>query len=280
MHLRNDPSIEHRRRRLTVTTAAALTLALALAACGDSEEDEDAAPSATTEAASETTAVETEDVSAFCDANIEAEAAFASGPEGPDPAELQAAFAKVQENAPAEIAGDVEELITLIQAALSSGDQGGPPPEVEELDARIDEYVLANCGYAEVEVAGTEYEFQGIPETVDAGQTAFTFTNEGGEEHEFILVRVNDDVTESIEELTALRDEEIMEKIRVVSFSSAVPGGSDNTFVDLEPGRYGAVCFYPVGSTPEAIAAAEASGQEIDAPPHVTQGMFAEFTVE
>jgi hypothetical protein len=284
MHLRNDPSIEHRRRRrgLAVPAAAVLTLTLGLAACGDSEEDEDAAPSATTEAGSETTAAETEDVSAFCDANIEAEATFASGgPEGPDPAELQAAFEKVQENAPAEIAGDVDQLISLTQEALSSAEQeGGPPPEVEQLDARIDEYLLANCGLPEVEVTGTEYEFQGIPETLDAGQTALAFTNEGGEEHEFILVRVNDDVTESIEELAALSDEEVFQKIRVVSFSSAVPGGTDHSFVDLEPGRYGAVCFYPVGSTPEAIAAAEASGQEIDGPPHVTQGMFAEFTVE
>ncbi len=284
MHLRNDPSIEHRRRRrsLAVPAAAVLTLTLGLAACGDSEEDEDAAPSATTEAGSETTAAETEDVSAFCDAEVEAEAAFAAGgPEGPDPARLQEAFAAVQENAPAEIADDVEELITLTQAALSSEEQeGGPPPEVEELDASIDDYVLANCGFAEVEVTGTEYEFQDIPETVDAGQTAFTFSNEGGEEHEFVLIRINDDVTASVEDLAQLPEEEAIQMVQVKGFTFASPGGTDHTFVDLEPGRYGALCFFPVGSTPEAIAAAEESGQEIDAPPHFTQGMLAEFTVE
>jgi hypothetical protein len=50
--------------------------------------------------------------------------------------------------------------------------------------------------------------------------------------------------------------------------------------VQFNEGRYGPVCFFPVGSTPEALAAAEESSQDIEAPPHFTQGMLAEFTVE
>jgi hypothetical protein len=283
MHVKNDPLLRRRRRRLAVPAAAVLALTLGLAACGDSNDDEDAAPTASTQATSETTAVETENVSAFCDAVIEADATFfASGPEGPDPAQLQTAFQKVQASAPADIAEDVDQLITLTQEMLSSEaeEEGPPPPEVEELDARIDDYVLANCELTEVSVTGTEYAFEGIPEMVEAGQTAFNFSNDGGEEHEFILVRINDDVTESVEELAQLPDEEAFQKVQVLGFAMAAPGESAQTFVDLEPGRYGALCFYPVGSTPEAVAAAEESGEEIEAPPHFTQGMLAEFTVE
>lgn len=68
--------------------------------------------------------------------------------------------------------------------------------------------------------------------------------------------------------------------IEVKGFGFAPPDATDQTFADLEPGRYGALCFLPVGSTPEAVAAAEESGEEIDAPPHFTQGMLTEFTVE
>lgn len=284
MHVQTNggPSSHRRRRRLAVPAAAALALTLGLAACGDSDEDEDAAPTPTTQAGPDAEpAGDTQDVSAFCDAELEAQAVFAaSGPEGPDPASLQAAFQKVQETAPDDIAGDVERLITLTQEAFSGGEESGPPPpEIEELDASIDEYVVANCDFAQVEVTGTEYEFQGLSEPIDAGPTAVTFTNEGGEEHELILVRINDDVTQSLEELVQL-GEEAFSMVEVKGFAMAGPGDSDVTSVDLEPGRYGALCFFPVGSTPEAVAAAEESGQEIEAPPHFTQGMLAEFTVE
>jgi uncharacterized cupredoxin-like copper-binding protein len=284
MHVQfnEDTSPTRRRRRLAIPAAAVLALTLGLAACGDSDDDEDAAPSATTQASSETTAAETEDVGAFCDAVIEVDATFAAGgPEGPDPAQLQTVFAEAQATAPDAIADDVNEIIALAQAAFSSGEQDGPPPpEIDELDANIDEYVLANCDFAEVDVTGTEYAFEDVPETVEAGQTAFNFSNDGGEEHEFILVRINDDVTESIEELAQLPEEEAFQKIQVLGFAMAAPGESDQAFVDLESGRYGALCFFPVGSTPEAVAAAEESGEEIEAPPHFTQGMLAEFTVE
>jgi hypothetical protein len=128
-------------------------------------------------------------------------------------------------------------------------------------------------------VTGTEYAFEDIPETVEAGQTAITFTNQGGEEHQLVLIRVNDGVTASVEELAQLQ-EEAFSMIEVKGFAMAAPGESDPGFVDLEPGRYGALCFFPVGSTPEVVAAAEEIGQEIEGPPHFTQGMVAEFTVE
>ena len=49
------------------------------------------------------------------------------------------------------------------------------------------------------------------------------------------------------------------------------PGESDTTFMELEPGRYAAVCFIPQGTTQDT----EGSG-----PPHHTLGMLGELTVE
>lgn len=288
MHVYGKEDIvnDRSRRRRLAPIAAGLALTLVLAACGES--DEQAAPAttrpATSPAPSAEPANDADDLSAFCTSVIDVDAAFAaSGPQGPDPAQLETAFQAVQSTAPADIATDVDRLVLLFQQAFSGGEeggQGGPPPEVEELDARIDEYLLANCDFTEVAVTGTEYEFEGLAEPVDAGQAAFTFANEGGEEHELVLVRINDDVTASLQEIAAMPEEEAFTMVEVKGFAIASPGGSNTAFVDLEPGRYGALCFFPVGSTPEAVAAAEESGQEIEAPPHFAQGMVSEFTVE
>lgn len=286
MHVPTEEDIKaDRRRRLRKVGAisVALTLTLGMAACGD--DDEDAATTTTEDASTDTTADEPAgggegDLVAFCDAIIEVDATFAAGgPEGPDPTRLQSAFQEAQSTAPADIAADVEEIITLIQETASNPDQE-PPAELEELDTSIDEYVVGNCDFAEVEVTGTEYSFEGLSEPIAAGQTTFNLANEGGEQHEVVVVRINDDVTAPIEELAQLPDEEVFSMIEVKGFAFAPPGETDQTFADLEPGRYGALCFLPVGSTPEAAAAAEESGEEIDAPPHFTQGMIAEFTVE
>lgn len=279
------PDQRRRRRRIGVVTTV-LALTLGLAACGDDGDDE-ATTTPTTAAGSDTTEEPTEegtgDLVAFCDAVIEVDATFAAGgPEGPDPTQLQSAFDEAQSTAPPDIAADVEQIIALTQEAFANPEQmeGPPPPEIEELDTNIDEYVVANCDFNEVEVTGTEYNFEGLSEPIEAGQTTFNFTNEGGEEHELIVIRINDDVTESLEELAQLPEEEVFSKVEVKGFAMAPPGETDPAFTDLEPGRYGALCFFSVGSTPEALAAAEESGQEIEAPPHFTQGMLAEFTVE
>ena len=60
--------------------------------------------------------------------------------------------------------------------------------------------------------------------------------------------------------------------------SFGAPGDSDTLFVDLEPGRYVIVCFLPVGATPDNMEALESG--ELEGPPHFTQGMVEEFTVE
>lgn len=262
-----------------------------MAACGDDDE----ATTTTTAEDTTTTAAEAEgNVAAFCNAVVAIDttvATAAPGPqlEGAPPEEVQAALeefaatlepllAVADETAPQEVADDARTLSRLSREALATGDDSVlESEEFRQADANADEYMLANCGFEEVEITGVDYAFEGVPETVPAGPLAITFTNGGGEVHELALLRINDDVDESFEELLQLPQEEAMQKGTFSGHVFAFPGVSDTTFLDLEPGRFGMACFIPVGSTPQAVE----SDEEVDGPPHaIAEGMFAEFTVE
>ena len=138
-----------------------------------------------------------------------------------------------------------------------------------------------------VEVTAVEYEFQGIPETVPAG-TTFSLTNGGEEVHEMIVVKIPDEETRPVEELAQLSDKELgkvfpegPEAATAIALFAA-PGGQgegetgETEGTVTEPGRYGVLCFVPVGTT-EMPTNGPPSG---DGPPHFTQGMVTEFTVE
>ena len=139
-----------------------------------------------------------------------------------------------------------------------------------------------NCGFAELALTASEYAFGGLPDEVAAGPTVVTLENIGEEFHEIILVRVNDDVTESAEELLALPEEEVFTKIEMKGVAFAPIGATANTVVDLDAGRYIALCFLPQGATAELMAqmdGPDSSLPEGAGPPHFTAGMVHEFTV-
>jgi hypothetical protein len=137
-----------------------------------------------------------------------------------------------------------------------------------------------NCdGVDTVAVEATEYKFTGLPSTAEAGRVVITFANKGKEQHELALVRINDGVTESVQDLLMLPEEEADAKVKFIGGAFADPGGTAATAAELTPGRYAAVCFVSVGSTPEAVAAATANSSEVEGQPHAMVGMTAEFTV-
>jgi hypothetical protein len=103
---------------------------------------------------------------------------------------------------------------------------------------------------------------------VGAGDVAFRMTNESeAEEHEMIIFARAEGETRSFEEIMNLPEEESESAVRFVGATFAPPGGSGAVFAELEPGDYAMACFIPVGGGEEG-------------PPHFTQGMFTEFTVE
>ncbi len=166
-------------------------------------------------------------------------------------------------------------------------------------------FVKDNCGFGEINVTAADYSYTGLEAEYAAGPTIVTLTNEGEEVHEMIVLRVNDDVTETAAEIVALPEEEAFSKVAVKGVAFAFPGAEGFSAVDLEPGRYIGVCFIPQGATPDVMAqlmaegegppgegsapegsAPEGSAPEGSAPgglelgpPHHTQGMIQEFTV-
>lgn len=260
---------------------ASVVIAATMVGCGSDDDPSDTAASATTSSDAEA------DPAEFCEASVDLEVAFTSG--GPQldetapPEEQQAALeefgatldpllTRAEETAPEELSEPVTTSITTIRDALGGGDPAAlEGPEFQEADDAIDEYMLAECGYDQLEVTGVNYEYEGLPDTLPAGTVAVTFTNEGDELHEIGVARINDDVTLPVEQVLALPEDQIFSSLQIAGIAFAAPGESETTFMRMETGRYGTACFVSEGTTPDT----EGAG-----PPHFTLGMFAEFTVE
>ena len=150
-----------------------------------------------------------------------------------------------------------------------------------------------------IDVTAQDYHFEGLPTSVPAG-TSVTLTNAGTELHEIIIVRKNDGVTESFDELIALPEEESLQKVTTTGVLFAAPGEPASMGMDaagapapmdsialVDEGEYLAICFIPQGTTempdfsgqaPPSSDAAAASAAP-PGPPHFLLGMKQEFTV-
>jgi len=266
--------------------ASAVVLALAATACGDDDDDDAKADATATDA--DDAGGGGDDLDAYC------EASFAIGT-APEPEidfetatpeeisagvktyvteDLQPLVDDVLAVAPDELADDADVLAGALAEMGETGDFAAfETPEVQAADDRVHAFDLENCGWAQVDVTAKEYAYDGIPDELEAGPTSFEFANEGKELHELGMVRVNDGVTETTDELLALPEEQVMEKITFMgSPAFADPGSGEYKVVDLEPGRYIVACFVPVGTTSQ-------EAPPVDGPPHAFQGMVAEFTV-
>jgi hypothetical protein len=205
-------------------------------------------------------------VKQFCKANL----AVDQAPEGPNKRLLR----QLRNAAPDAIADAVNTGTSLFQ---EEGEAAFENPEFLEALQQIDEFVLDRCGYEQVDVTMQDYSFSGVPEEIKKGTTAFNLSNEGQELHEFAVLRLKADATlDDLLELPEDASEEELGRLaaEVPGGGFAFPGESDVALITLKrPGRYVAMCFIPVGTTPDA---AEDGGT---GPPHFTQGMTAEFEV-
>jgi hypothetical protein len=278
--------------------AATVLVALLAAGCGDDSDDSADDPADSTEttdpADGATTGAgdddpEQADLAAYCDAVVGIETApapdidFETATEEEIAAGMQTYAAEVIRPladeviavAPEELADDAATMDGAVDEMASTGDFGVfEQPDVAAAEDRLHAFDLANCGWESLDVSAHDYGFDGLGDELAAGLTSFEFSNEGDEVHELLLVRKNDGVTESADELLALPEEEAMQKVTMLGEPAfADPGGDDYKVVDLEPGDYVAVCFIPVGTTDTE------GGPPADGPPHFTQGMVAEFTV-
>lgn len=220
----------------------------------------------------------------FCETYANGEALVNNGP-GEDveawTSDVLASLDAADAQAPDELQGAVGVITGAIRPAIEAGDEeilyeGTETQEFSEAAATIDGYMETECGWDVVDVTAIDYAYDADLDDLSPGYVGLKFENAGTEIHEMVMVRINDDTTESVEELLELPEEEALSKVSFVGVAFGEPGSSDTLFTDLTPGNYAVFCFLPVGSTDmEALE----SGA-VDGPPHFTQGMLREFTVE
>jgi plastocyanin len=130
-----------------------------------------------------------------------------------------------------------------------------------------------------IEIVGVDYAFEGVPPTIPAGAT-LSFRNDGQEVHELVLVRRNDDVSTTFEELLQMPQEEVEQLVTIAGYAVAAKGETAQQTVPVgEPGDYAMVCFVPVGMTEMPSEDPGASPPDATGPPHFTQGMLSLVTV-
>ena len=219
------------------------------------------------------------DVTAFCDAGLKVDQAFAAAGQSNKPPTkkqqqaIEQSLTRALNVAPPEVAADVQSIQGIIQSALQSKQDPSENPTFLQNLSSINGYRYGSCGYNQVQVTGIEYEFQGLPKTLPAGKTAIQFTDAGAELHMLDLFRIK--TKDSLKKLLALPQKDVAKKVQDIGSADVTTlGGTEYVFADLKPGRYGAVCFFPVGATSlDAL-------QNSKGAPHWKQGMYQEVKVE
>ena len=157
----------------------------------------------------------------------------------------------------------------------TAGETGGDPTDDPAFGAglaAVGEYVFTNCGWQTAEVDMSEYTFTGLPKSFTTGPVAFKLTNSGAEVHEFQVLRIKSS-KDKLKAIVNLPEKKARKKVESLGAGFALPGETGYTFLDFaKSGNYGAVCFVPVGSTPDQ----EEGG---DGPPHAHEGMIKAFKV-
>ena len=234
-----------------------------------------------------------EDAEVFCDPALETQVSMARGPDvdfgTATEEEMMTALGEFAErvgplldeleaNAPEQIQDEVAIVASGARATIETGDEAAlDSEEYNAAEHAVDQFVVDNCDVENYQVEGFDYGYNGVPATVPAGQVAFEFSNTGDELHEMVIFRINDE-SMTVEQLLEMPEEEALSSVTFSGVSFAAPGNEDILFTDLDAGRYAIVCFIPVGTESVDDLPEDESG--VSQPPHFTQGMVAEFTVE
>ena len=212
------------------------------------------------------------DNTAFCDTVLQVQALVNA--EQFD--QLESALAALESSAPTGIAADVSALTAAFRTAIADQTDPTGDPAFEQSQVAVGQYVFDNCGWQTAEVSMAEYEFTGIPKSFTTGPAAVKLTNVGAEVHEFLTVRIK--TNDKLKSLVKLSEKKAGKKVEFVDHTEAGPGETAFAFIDFKkPGRYGAVCFIPVGTTSLDDAATEhghGGGK-----PHALEGMYKAFRV-
>ena len=221
----------------------------------------------------------------FCAAATAVDTAAAGAPDdyagspGPEATEAaRAAFAETygplldrfEQSAPEPVRASAATYVRGRRDWLTSGADPLESAGYAAADSAVDAYLLGSCGYRQIPAYAVDYEFDRLPNWLPAGPAALSLTNDGQELHQVLLLRVNDGQTGTLDDLLALPGADLAARVRPVADVVARPGTTNTSLVQLEPGRYVAVCYVPVGSKRGAVGEGE---------PHLAEGMATEITV-
>lgn len=229
----------------------------------------------------------------FCTSAIDAQLSLAQGPDvdfdtateeeintalGEFAETVDPLLDELEANAPEELQDEVSTLASGSRSAMETGDEAAlDSEEYQSAELAVDSYIVDNCDIESHQVEGFDYGYNNVPDTAQAGPVAFVFDNTGDELHEMVLFKINDESI-SVEQLLEMPEDEARSAVTFGGVAFAESGGEDILFTDLEAGRYAIVCFIPVGTN--SIADLPEDESAATQPPHFTQGMVAEFTVE
>ena len=152
----------------------------------------------------------------------------------------------------------------VIVLGLMSVACGDDDPAATEPGAEQTSEAPAETG-GEVTITAVDYEFD-LADSYAAGTTTFTLVNEGEEPHFIDIVPLVADAP-PVEDLLKLPEKKVGEFFAGPPnhIKTVKPGETSEPLeVELEPGRYGYVCFI----------------EAKDGTPHAFLGMSGEFTVE
>jgi len=159
-------------------------------------------------------------------------------------------------------------LAVAVGAACGGSDDSGGPAATPEPSREAPVRTVAHATPPDqtLEFVAQEYSFEG-PTVADAGMTEMVLTNEGAEEHQLALFRMNEGVDAGTV-LGALGAAGHLEAARELGTWIAGPNlasanATESVVIDLEPGRYIVGCVIPAP----------------DGQPHAMKGMLSELTV-
>ena len=158
--------------------------------------------------------------------------------------------------------------LLVVGAACGGGDDEGGDSDAGSKAGAETESPSGDGGSTasgELAVKAVDFAFQPESSTVEAGETTFTFTNEGKEQHELAMVGLKEGAPD-LQELVQLPEKEAEKYFASAPFGTQgpiKPGETTEFTEELQPGIYAMVCFV-----------------EKDGKPHVALGMVNQLTVK
>ena len=155
--------------------------------------------------------------------------------------------------------------LSLLGACGGGDDEDATDPAAQETEETQETPAADDAAAGTLEFAGTEYAFS-APPTAAAGPTSIRLVNNGDEPHMLDLVPLAENAP-SVEKLLKMPQKKAQGFFagQPITIEPIKPGEtSEAVEAELQPGRYGYVCFY------------SKKGEK----PHALLGMFGELTVE